>query len=549
MSTIEEDTQTFERYNRYLCKSDPINLTLDISRMSFDQQFLESMEPKMQKAYQAMDKLEKGGEANPSEGRMVGHYWLRNPSVIEDQQNIHEGDPKAIAKEITETIQCIKTFADEIHEASSDNRKPKNAPRFTDILLIGIGGSALGPQFIADALGQDADDKMTIHFSDNTDPDGINRVLNTLKDKLDQTLCLVISKSGRTPETKNGMIAAKQAYDKAGLAFSKHAVAITELAEKSDLYCVAKGIDQDFEDGNEWLVLFPMWDWVGGRTSVTSAVGLLPAALQGLDIDALLQGAADCDELTRNADSTTSNPAALLTLMWYHATNGQGEKDMVLLPYRDRLLLFSRYLQQLVMESIGKSGYDEEKEEQTQPDQGIAVYGNKGSTDQHAYVQQLRDGVNNFFISFIEVLENDTHDINVNDEGETAADYLHGFMLGTRLALAKENRESITITIPRVDAYHIGVLIALFERAVGYYATLVNINAYDQPGVEAGKKAATAIINIQKQILQLIQAGNDPQDIQNIAAQIEINPNDFDPAEVAETVHKIITRLKATSRI
>lgn len=549
MSTIDEDTQTFERYNRYLCKSDPINLTLDISRMNFDQQFLESMEPRIQQAYQAMDKLEKGGEANPSEGRMVGHYWLRNPSVIEDEQNIHEGDPKDIAKQITQTIEDIKTFANEIHEASSANRTPQNAPRFTDILLIGIGGSALGPQFIADALGQDADDKMTIHFSDNTDPDGINRVLNTLKDKLKQTLCLVISKSGRTPETKNGMIAAKQAYDKAGLAFSKHAVAITELADKSDLYCVAKGIDKTFENGNEWLALFPMWDWVGGRTSVTSAVGLLPAALQGLDIDALLQGAADCDELTRNADSTASNPAALLTLMWYHATNGQGEKDMVLLPYRDRLLLFSRYLQQLVMESLGKSGYDEEKEEQAQPDQGIAVYGNKGSTDQHAYVQQLRDGVNNFFITFIEVLENDTSDIDLQHDGETAADYLHGFMLGTRLALAKENRESITLTIPRVDAYHIGVLIALFERAVGYYATLVNINAYDQPGVEAGKKAATAIIKIQKQILQLIQAGNDPQDIQNIAAQIQIDPKDFDPAEVAETVHKIITRLKATNRI
>lgn len=548
MSTIDQDSQTYERYIQYLCQSDPINLTLDISRMNFDQSFLDNMEPQIQEAYLAMQKLEQGGMANPSEKRMVGHYWLRNPSIIKNVQNIHDGDPMQIVKEITQTILDIKTFAHEIHTAANENRKPQNAPRFTDVLLIGIGGSALGPQFIADALSQDDHDKMTIHFSDNTDPDGINRVLNTLKDKLDHTLCLVISKSGRTPETKNGMIATKQAYKSAGLDFYKHAVAITELADKSDLYCVAKGINKDFEGGNEWLARFPMWDWVGGRTSVTSAVGLLPAALQGLDIDALLKGAADCDQVTRTTD-TSSNPAALLSLMWYHATNGKGEKDMVLLPYRDRLLLFSRYLQQLVMESIGKSGYNKNKEQQVQPDQGIAVYGNKGSTDQHAYVQQLRDGINNFFITFIEVLENDTIDIDLDHDGETAADYLHGFMLGTRLALAKENRESITITIPRVDAYHIGVLIALFERAVGFYATLVNINAYDQPGVEAGKKAASAIIAIQKQILSLIDSGNSPDDLKNIAAQININPNEFDPSEVVETVHKIITRLKAANRI
>ena len=107
-----------------------------------------------------------------------------------------------------------------------------------------------------------------------------------------------------------------------------------------------------------------------------------------------------CDAATRVHD-TRKNPAALLALMWYHATGGKGEKDMVVLPYKDRLLLFSRYLQQLVMESLGKE-LDLEGE---RVDQGIAVYGNKGSTDQHAYVQQLRDGVNNFFAVFVRVLE------------------------------------------------------------------------------------------------------------------------------------------------
>jgi glucose-6-phosphate isomerase len=143
-----------------------------------------------------------------------------------------------------------------------------------------------------------------------------------------------------------------------------------------------------------------MFDWVGGRTSELSAVGLLPAALQGVDIQAMLDGAAAMDAATRTHD-TLKNPAALLALMWFHATGGKGQKDMVVLPYKDRLLLFSRYLQQLVMESLGKRLDLDGK----RVDQGINVFGNKGSTDQHAYVQQLRDGVNNFFITFIRVLK------------------------------------------------------------------------------------------------------------------------------------------------
>src|SRR5262249_18838549 len=134
-----------------------------------------------------------------------------------------------------------------------------------------------------------------------------------------------------------------------------------------------------------WLARFPMFDWIGGRTSELSAVGLVPAALQGLDVDGLLAGAAACDEATRQHDVLT-NPAALMALMWYHTTGGKGLKDMVVLPYKDRLLLFSRYLQQLIMESLGKQLDLQGR----RVNQGLAVYGNKGSTDQHAYVQQLR---------------------------------------------------------------------------------------------------------------------------------------------------------------
>jgi len=178
--------------------------------------------------------------------------------------------------------------------------------------------------------------------------------------------------------------------------------------------------------------------------------------------------------------------------MWHFATDGRGSKDMVVLPYKDRLLLFSRYLQQLVMESLGK----ELDLDGNIVNQGLAVYGNKGSTDQHAYVQQLREGVSNFFVTFIEVLKDRSGDSMQVENGVTAGDYLQGFYLGTRDALSEKDRSSITITIDDVSPRTLGMLIALYERGVGLYASLVNINAYHQPGVEAGKKAATGVIDL-----------------------------------------------------
>ena len=223
-----------------------------------------------------------------------------------------------------------------------------------------------------------------------------------------------------------------------------------------------------------------------------------------------------------------------MALMWYHATGGKGKKDMVVLPYKDRLLLFSRYLQQLVMESLGKRL--NLKGERV--DQGIAVYGNKGSTDQHAYVQQLRDGVNNFFATFIRVLESGGSAQEV-EPGVTAGDYLHGFLLGTRTALFENDRESMTITIPRVDARTVGGLIALFERAVGFYASLVGINAYHQPGVEAGKKAAASILALQGKVLSALSSA--PRTAEQIAITAGV-------PDAAETVYFLLQHLAANGR-
>jgi glucose-6-phosphate isomerase len=188
--------------------------------------------------------------------------------------------------------------------------------------------------------------------------------------------------------------------------------------------------------------------------------------------------------------------------MWYFATDGRGAKDMVVLPYRDRLLLFSRYLQQLVMESLGKE-FDLQGKV---VNQGIAVYGNKGSTDQHAYVQQLREGVKNFFVTFIDVLRDRDRKGEEVEPGITAGDYLHGFFLGTRDALSEKDRWSITLTLPDVSPRSLGMLIGLYERVVGLYASLVSINAYDQPGVEAGKKAATGVIALQLRLVAALKA-------------------------------------------
>ncbi|MGI8432844.1 MAG: glucose-6-phosphate isomerase, partial [Chthoniobacterales bacterium] len=194
--------------------------------------------------------------------------------------------------------------------------------------------------------------------------------------------------------------------------------------------------------------------------------------------------------------------AMLLALMWFSAGDGRGKKDMVILPYKDRLALFSKYLQQLVMESLGKKLDLDGKEVH----QGIAVYGNKGSTDQHAYVQQLRDGVPNFFATFLEVRKDRGGTKFEVEPGVTSGDYLQGFLRGTRAALYEGDRDSITVSIAQVDAYHVGALIALYERAVGFYGSLVNVNAYHQPGVEAGKKAATRILNLQPKVLGALSA-------------------------------------------
>src|SRR2546421_437087 len=497
----------WQRFQQYFLRYDELGFSIDISRMKFPDDFFDKMRPNIDKAFAAMRNLEAGGIANPDEKRMVGHYWLRKPLLAPNAE---------LRADIEKTNAQIKKFAADVH---SGKIKGGRGEKFQHVLSIGIGGSALGPEFIADALGT-AKDPLDIYFFDNTDPDGFDRVLDKIDppslssgvagNELARTIVVVISKSGGTKETRNGMLEAEARFKAAGLDFAKHAVAITGVGSDLDKHA----------EKNGWLARVPMWDWVGGRTSVMSAVGLVPMALEGFEIDNFLAGSAAMDERTR-ANDFRQNAAMLLALMWFYAGNGRGEKDMVVLPYKDQLLLFSRYLQQLMMESLGK----EKDLDGKIVNQGIAVYGNKGSTDQHAYVQQLRDGVLNFFLTFIEVAKDRDRAAFEVENGVTSGDYLHGFLRGTRAALYEKERESITVSIPEANAFNIGALIALYERAVGFYGTLVNINAYHQPGVEAGKKAATRLLQLQEDVRKKLSRGTGKTS-EEIARAIDADPED-----------------------
>lgn len=498
-------------------------MSLDFSRTDLSADYMKGMQSSIAAALAAMQSLEQGAIANSDEGRMVGHYWLRNSALAPDPE---------IRQQIESSLQQVKDFSNRVH---SGTLKGSRGDDFSRALIIGIGGSALGPRLVYDALGRGSKG-LSLSFFDNTDPDGMGSTLYELGD-LSRVLCIVISKSGSTPETANGMQIAKAAFERAGLDFSKHAVAVTGSGSRLHQLAKSKG----------WLAIFEMWDWVGGRTSQTSAVGLLPAALQGSDITRLLDGAREMDQITRASD-WRQNPALTLALSWHFLGSGSGEKAMVVLPYKDRLQLLSQYLQQLVMESLGKR-LDRNGQA---VHQGLTVYGNKGSTDQHAYVQQLRDGINNFFAVFIEVLfdpvvlaKTTEHSEFASqyrlEDGVTCGDYLFGFSLGTRQALYEAGRKSITIQVEELSEYSLGALIALFERAVGFYAELVNINAYHQPGVEAGKKAAQQIIDLELRIFDSLQQTGKSVTAAALAEQLGVQD--------IESVFCILRHLAANKRV
>lgn len=203
---------------------------------------------------------------------------------------------------------------------------------------------------------------------------------------------------------------------------------------------------------------------------------------------------------------------------------------MVVLPYKDRLVLLSRYVQQLLMESVGKkldrSG--------TTVFQGLTVYGNKGSSDQHSYMQQLREGTPDFFVTFVYVHDNRRGRAIQLRPDVTLEDNLFGSLEGTRNALYERGRDSITLTLSDLSPSSLGALVALFERSLGLYAELINMNAYHQPGVD--KSVAEGITNLQMLVVAQLRRGDAPQTAQEIASGIGHE-------DQVETVYKLLERL------
>jgi glucose-6-phosphate isomerase len=459
-------------------------------------------------AADAMEALEAGELANINEKRQVGHYWLR---ATERAPTIQ------IATEIDEAIQATITTAEQILSGTMVNRV---GDQFTHNLHIGVGGSSLGPQLLIDALGTTQEGIPTL-FLDNVDPDGVNAVLRILQGKLSTTIVTLVSKSGNTVETMESYQAVSTAFTQEGLSISPQTVVIS--VSDSPLWC----------DSESALARLPIWDFVGGRTSISSSVGLFPLALSGHNPLDFLAGAENVDMWT-STPNWRQNPAALLAGALFTLGNGTGERALVVLPYRDRLALLGRYLQQLVMESVGKR-FDRADQ---RVDQGLTVYGTKGSTDQHAFVQQLRDGKDDAITLFLTVDQDEDGPLHPNGCA-VLGDHLLGFALGTRAALRERKRPSLTIAMEALNARSLGGLIALCERTVGLYAELINVNAYDQPGVEAGKVAAKVRVEAIHVILDTLDH-HPPMTASEICALLPLGEQEL---------WYILRRLVATNRL
>lgn len=499
--------ELWRRYCSARCDVAECGLTLDVSRVCWDEGFLDATEPAVLAAFKAMAALEAGATANATEQRMVGHYWLRAAGLA----------PPDMRSAIETSLRDLTAFAAAVRNGEIRG----TTGRFENVIHVGVGGSTLGAQLLCDSL---AVAPLSVHFLDNADPDGIDRLLRRLDGSLGRTLVSVVSKSGWTPTTQHISAELELAYRQENLSYPRHAVATTMHGTPLDERATAE----------QWLATFPLWDWVGGRTSVTAAAGLLPAALGGVDIASFLAGAAAMDARTRIPDPR-QNPAALLALAWMWLGDGQGRKRMVVLPYKDRLSLFGRYVQQLVMESVGKR-YDRSGD---LVEQGFTVFGHKGSSDGHSYMQQLRDGTADAFVTFIGVDQERSADIVELEPGVTLGDYLAGYLEAARDSLYELGRESITIGIRAVSPRCLGALVALYERAVGIYAELVDVNAYDQPGVD--KDAAAVPVALQQRAVSYLVSAGKPLTAEEIA-------NGIRQPEAVESIFKMLERLAADGR-
>lgn len=368
--------------------------------------------------------------------------------------------------------------------------------RFENVLVLGIGGSALGGMAMTEALlrpywnllsEEQRDGMPRIFFLDNIDPDTMTGLLDFLD--LSKTLVNVITKSGSTAETMSQFMIVKDRLEKElGDNYRYNIVATTDKRT---------GILRQIAE-QEGYKTFVVPDDVGGRFSVFSAVGLLPMALVGIDIDAVVNGIKDMDLALKNTD-IKENIAAQNALIHYLMDTKKGKNMSVMMPYSSRLKYVSDWYVQLWAESLGKNKDNEGNDVHVGPTPIKAL----GATDQHSQIQLYNEGPNNKIINFIRV-ENFDNILEIPNIFEyTGINYLAGKTVNrlmnaeadsTRVALADYERPTVTISIPKVDAYNLGQLLYMFEVQTAIAGALYNINTFNQPGVEQAKNYTYALM-------------------------------------------------------
>ena len=363
----------------------------------------------------------------------------------------------------------------EIHKMAEDIRKGSDF-----FLLLGIGGSALGPRAMLEALKPFYNLKHSpkIFIYDNVDPATLSSILSIVD--LKKTTVNVITKSGSTVETMSSFLILMNALKKVHKNnFSKWIVATTD-PEKGILRGIAS------KQGFKTLPIHPD---VGGRFSVLCPVGLLPGAVAGIDLKDILRGAKDMAARCGNAD-IWKNPAYMYGALMYLIQQKKGKNISVLIPYSDRLKAFSEWFCQLWAESLGKEN------------KGQTPYPSVGTTDQHSQLQLWMEGPEDKVITFIRI-EDYGENFSIPDEGIGALGYLKNHTLSelikaeqeaTELALAKAGRPNVRLNVPKIDGYYLGQLFLFFELATAVAGMLYGINPFNQPGVEEGKNLTYGIM-------------------------------------------------------
>jgi glucose-6-phosphate isomerase len=370
----------------------------------------------------------------------------------------------------------------EYAEASSRVAEEIRASGATDFVHVGIGGSALGPMAVQSALHHPYYNALPaegrrgprIHFAENTDPNTLSAILNVADPT--STWVNVVTKSGSTAETMaNFLVVRGWLVDALGaFGYQGRTVATTDPEE---------GFLKEIADRDDLRVL-PIPKDVGGRFSVLTPVGLLPAAVTGLDVEALLTGAARCvDEVNEQREE---HPAVVGAAMHYLMDTARGRNVRVMMPYADALERLAAWFVQLWAESLGKDG------------KGSTPHGAVGTTDQHSQVQLFMEGPQDKVVEIVEV-ESHPRDLPMPEAyddlegvgylgGHTMAELLNVECDATRKALTEAGRPNSTIRLGTVSEENLGYLFQALEVQTAIAGSLYGVNAFDQPGVEAGKQ-------------------------------------------------------------